>query len=167
MRSKRILALSTILAISTLGVGLASAQRAHRGKRVDRATQHQRSANKSRAHRRDRVVTRHRRDRVVRRPTRFRRPARRYVRAPVHRHVRRRVVRRPIRRSYRPTYVISYNARLTRLINRIMFEADLDNDGYISRWEARRHHRLRGKFGLINRDWDGVLTRHELWLYFG
>jgi hypothetical protein len=48
-----------------------------------------------------------------------------------------------------------------------MYEADLNGDGYISRWEARRHHRLRGKFGLINRNYDGVITRVELRLFFG
>ena len=171
MRSK-LLTLSTILAISIMGIGLASAQqRGKRDKRVDR-DHTERPTKRKRVERdkRARVDRQHRR--ATRHDRAVRRPAKRVVRRPARRHFRRHVRRAPARRVYRPSYGYGYryrnvrHTRLTRLINRIMWEADLDGDGYISRYEARRHYRLRGKFRYINRNWDGLLSRAELRMYF-
>ena len=81
----------------------------------------------------------------------------------------RRSVQRVNTYDYRVSHNVSYdNGRSSavrerrRMIRNMMSRFDYNEDGYISRHEARASRRLRRKFRRIDRNRDGYIARHEL-----
>lgn len=150
MRSRRILGISAALAISTLGVGLASAEDNDRYRQYnDHAGtwDHDHHGNDCAHESHVRHVDYGDRD--------YRRP-RAYVTRPYWRRY------RPVRRAYRPFY----NSYVPSRAERILYRNDMNGDGLITWWEARRNRNLRRHFNHIDYNRDGVLTLREMAVHY-